>query len=120
MSKAWWQESNKSGLHPVGRAILVKPYKPAQKDSLIYIPDAVETNMQTVDQRAVVVEVGPAAFAEEIEGGYGPRCVPGDHVMIAAYAGFMAKGLNDGVQYRYVNDRDVFAQIESEEETTNE
>lgn len=120
MSKAWWNPENTSRLHPVGRAILVKPYKPAKKDSLIYIPDDVETKMQTVDQRAIVVEVGPAAFAEEIEAGYGPRCKPGDHVMIAAYAGFMARGITDDVQYRYVNDRDVFAQIESDEETTNE
>lgn len=120
MSKAWWQESNKSGLHPLGRALLVRPYEPAKKDSVIILAESVKTNMQTVDQRAVVIEVGPAAFSEEIESGHGPRCVPGDHVLVAAYSGFMARGIHDDVQYRYVNDRDVFAQLESEEETTNE
>lgn len=120
MSKAWWNSENKSGLHPVGRALLVRPYDPVKKEGLIILTESAKTNMQTVDQRAIVVEVGPAAFAEEIAEGFGPRCAPGDHVMISAYAGFMARGINDDVQYRYVNDRDVFAQIESAEETVNE
>lgn len=99
---------NKSGLHPKGRAVLVKPYQPEQEKGAIVIPDFVQTNMQTVEQRAVVVEVGPSAW----EGESYPRAVPGEKVLISAYAGYMAMGVKDRQQYRFVNDRDIFAGIE--------
>ena len=99
---------NESGLHPKGRAVLVKPYQPERKQGLIELPDSVMVNQQVLEQRAIVIEAGPEAWLEEKQ----PRAVPGEKVLISAYAGYMAKGIRDGVQYRFVNDRDIFAGIE--------
>ena len=105
---------NKSGLHPKGRAVLVKPYNPEIKRSIIELPASVTKQQDTIEQRAVVVEVGVAAWHDEIAQGYGPRAIPGEHVMISGFAGVMAVGTKDGEQYRFVNDRDIFAGIEVE------
>lgn len=101
---------NESGLKPLGRAVLVEPYTPERKESLIYIPDEIQGRQQMVDQRAVVIDVGPNSWCDEPE----PRAKPGDKVLIARFAGFMASGTKDGKQYRFVNDRDIFAAIEVE------
>lgn len=103
---------NTSGLHPRGRCVLVKPYNPEVKKSIIELPKSVREREDTIEQRAVVVEVGIAAWHDEITQGHGPRAVPGDHVMISGFAGVMAVGTKDGEQYRFVNDRDIFASIE--------
>lgn len=99
---------NTSGLNPKGRAVLVKPYEPAIDKGAIYIPDTIKTNMQTVEQRAIVIAIGPECWKEEGV----PRAVEGEHVLISAYAGYMATGVKDKEQYRFVNDRDIFAGIE--------
>ena len=65
-------------------------------------------NQQVLEQRAIVIEVGSSAWLEENE----PRARVGDKVLVSAYAGYMAKGIKDGEQYRFVNDRDIFARIE--------
>lgn len=101
---------NESGLKPLGRAVLIEPYSPERKDSLIVLPDEVAGRQQMVDQRATVVEVGPNCWCDEPT----PRAKPGDKVLVARYAGFMAHGTNDGKSYRFVNDRDIFAAIEVE------
>ena len=59
-----------------------------------------------VEQRAVVVEVGPACWPDEPA-----RAQPGDRVLISKLAGYLAKGPADGKLYRLVNDRDIFAKI---------
>lgn len=105
---------NTSGLTPKGRAVLVKPYQPEIKKSVIALPDQVTLNQQVVEQRAIVVAVGPAAWHEEISAGFGPRAQVGDKVLISGFAGYMAKGTKDGEQYRFVNDKDIFAGIEVE------
>lgn len=99
---------NKSGLHPKGRAVLVKPYQPERVEGLIVLPDSVKANQQTLEQRAIVIEVGPSAWEEESV----PRASPGEKVLVSAFAGYMAVGVKDGQQYRFVNDRDIFAGIE--------
>lgn len=101
---------NTSGLKPCGRAILVRPYQPEIKKSLIALPEHIERNGQIIEQRAVVIEVGPAAWASESV----PRAKPGDKVLVSGYAGYMAKGTADNEQYRFVNDIDIFALIEVE------
>lgn len=101
---------NKSGLKPAGRAVLVKPYQPQLKESVIVLPDSVKTGQQALEQRAIVIEIGPSAWAGEDV----PRAKVGDKVLVSAYAGFMAVGTADGEQYRIVNDRDIFATIEVE------
>lgn len=63
-----------------------------------------------VESRAVVIDIGPAAWSDEAQ----PRARPGDKVFITKYAGYMAKGTADGKMYRFINDRDIFAGIVKE------
>ena len=101
---------NGSGLKPLGCTVLVEHYEPERRNSLIHIPDMVQDRTLLVEQRAVVVEVGPECWAMES----GPRAKPGDRVLIAKMAGYMAVGPADGKRYRIVNDRDIFAGITQE------
>ena len=103
---------NTSGLEPLGRAILVEHYEPERVGSMIVMPDSIRLRVMMVEQRAIVVAVGPEAWKEERQ----PRAVPGDLVLISAMAGHMAEGTADGKQYRLVNDRDIFAKITKEME----
>ena len=101
---------NESGLKPLGRAVLVKPYTPERKAGLIVLPDEVLSRDQMIEQRAIVIEVGPHSWADEPT----PRAKAGDKVLVSKFAGYMATGPADNVQYRLVNDRDIFAAIEDE------
>lgn len=100
---------NTSGLKPLGRAVLVEHYEPEKAKSLIELPDIVQDRTLMVEQRAVVVEVGPACWPDEP-----PRAKPGDRVLISKMAGYMARGTADGKRYRIINDRDIFAAIVEE------
>lgn len=100
---------NTSGLRPLGRAVLVRPYEPERKGSLIVVPDSAQERGAAIETRAVVVEVGAACWPDEP-----PRAKPGDRVYISRMAGFVARGPADGEVYRMVNDRDIFAQITEE------
>lgn len=115
---------NLSGLKPLGRAVLVKTYEPEVKRGMIEIPDIVRERTQMIEQRAVVVEIGESAWADEqVQEPFffglfrrwvrRPRARVGDRVLVTKFAGFMAKGA-DGEQYRLVNDRDLFCQITDE------
>ena len=102
---------NNSGLHPQGVAVLLIPYEPEVKlwsDTLI-IPDSVREGLQVLENRQVVVEVGPAAWDDEPT----PRAKVGDVVLITKHAGFVATGA-DGHLYRMVNAREIFCQIDIE------
>lgn len=109
MANSWpAQRTNPSGLSPRGHAVLVKPYEPEVTGQLIVLPAAVRDGMLMLEQRAVVIAVGPNSWVDEVE----PRALPGDKVMIAKYAGVGAVGPLDGVQYRIVNDRDIYCVLE--------
>jgi len=101
---------NKSGLRPLGVAVLVKPYQPERKGSMIELPPDVKTRQAMVDNRVTVVEIGPAAWHDEP----GPRAKVGDKVLVTRHAGFLARGTLDGEEYRLVNDRDIFCEITGE------
>lgn len=101
-------ETNQSGLHPLGLAVLIKPYEPEIRHGTIVIPDHVKAGMAQVEQRAIVVAVGPAAWMDEPEA----RAKVGDAVLVTKYAGYLATGPLDQQQYRLVNDRDIFCRIE--------
>src|ERR1035437_1209804 len=103
---------NMSGLDPRGVAVLIKTYEPERKGGLIEIPDAVAGRQAMVDNRAVVVAIGPSAWHDEPS----PRAAVGEKVLVTKFAGFMAKGPADGKMYRLVNDRDIFCAITSEGE----
>jgi co-chaperonin GroES (HSP10) len=102
---------NTSGLAPLGVAVLIKLYEPERRGAQIVLPDSVQGRMSMVDNRAVVVEVGPSAWHDEPV----PRAKVGDRVLVTKFAGFMAKGPSDGQVYRLVNDRDIFCAITHEE-----
>lgn len=104
------QMMNKSGLKPLGRAVLLKMVELDEvKSKTIVIPEHVKANSAAMEQRALVVEVGAEAWSDEKE----PRCQPGDKVYITKLAGFIARGA-DGELYRMVNDREVFCKITEE------
>lgn len=103
---------NESGLRPLGRAVLVKPYQPERKKGVIEIPANVRAQTNMVETRCVVVECGASAWDDEKE----PRAKPGDKVMVTKFAGFMAVGTLDGKDYRLVNDRDIFCCIAEEKD----
>lgn len=99
---------NETGLHPLGLAILIEPYEPETKSSIIALPDTVKQKFAMVEARAIVIEVGPEAWSDEKT----PRAKPGDKVLVTKYAGYAAQSPKDGKLYRLVNDRDVFCAIE--------
>ena len=103
--------TNESGLAPLGRAILLEHYEPERKESLIVIPDNVKDRTVLLEQRAVVIEMGPHCYPDEPK-----RCAPGDKVLVSKMAGYIAIGPADGKRYLMVNDRDVFARITKEKE----
>lgn len=105
---------NTSGLHPLGRAVLVEHYAPERKKGLIEIPDVVQDRALMVEQRAVVIECGPACWPDEPA-----RAKPGDKVLISKMAGYMAIGPADGKRYRLINDRDCFCRIDDNEVKEN-
>lgn len=76
---------------------------------MIQVPDHVQERVLMVEQRVVVIAVGPAAWPDEP-----PRAKPGDKVLISKLAGYMAKGPADGQVYQIINDRDIFAAIVEE------
>src|SRR3990167_3019069 len=102
--------TNPSGLDPRGGAVLIKTYEPERKGSVIEIPDNVQGRLAMVDNRAVVVAIGPGAWHDEPV----PRAQVGEKVLVTKFAGFMAKGPKDGQMYRLVNDRDIFCAITDE------
>src|ERR1700722_13043940 len=107
------EQRNLSGLKPLGRAVLIKPYTPERKGSLIELPPAVLAQTQMVDCREIVIELGPNAWMDEPQA----RALPGDKVLVQKYTGYMAREdvTADGETYRLVNDRDIFCKIEESE-----
>ena len=102
--------NNPSGLEPRGVAVLVKLYEPERKGAQIVIPDNVQGRLAMVDNRAIVVAVGPSAWHDEPS----PRAAVGEKVLNTKFAGYMAKGTADGEMYRVINDRDIFCAIVNE------
>jgi co-chaperonin GroES (HSP10) len=110
MNQNQTNQSNTSGLKPLGRAVLVKPYEPEVKKGIIELLDSTQEKMVMTDVRVVVIEVGPACWPDEP-----PRAQVGDKVLIAKFAGSMTRGTLDGQVYRVVNDRDIYLQIIEEQ-----
>lgn len=107
-----YTKGNPSGLVPKGRSVLVKPYEMMKKTSPIILPPTVGDRQRMIEDRAVVVAIGPAAWDDEAE----PRAVIGEHVMISKFAGNMIPG-DDGVLYRIVTDRDIYVGINPPKES---
>jgi len=97
---------NTSGLKPLGRAVLVRVEEAPAPASGIVIPEAVRSREVALEQRVLVVAVGPSCWPGE-----SPRAAPGDRVLVTRFAGFNADG-KDGKKYRLINDLDIFAGLE--------
>ncbi len=97
---------NESGLHIKGHAVLCIPYVP--KKGLIIIPDTVGDRAKMLEDRVVVLEIGPECWSKYKT----PRAVVGERVMISKFAGSVIKGPLDGELYRVVNDEDIYLGIE--------
>ena len=114
MSQSQPEVINNSGLRPLGRAVLVKPYEPEKKKSMIELPASVQDRMVMVDTRVVVIELGPACWPNEPA-----RAAPGDKVFISKFAGTLTQGTADGETYRVVNDNDIYLAITKESQNGN-
>ena len=103
---------NTSGLEPRGCAVLIQTYEPELDTTRLQIPDQVRYSQQMMNQRAIVVAIGPSAWQDERQ----PRAAIGEHVLVTKYAGFMAGAdvTADGKVYRLVNDRDIFCAVRKE------
>ena len=100
---------NQTGLVPLGRAVLVRPYEPEFAKSVIVRPDAVSERSMMVEMRAVVLDIGPSAWTSEPA-----RAKVGDKVLVAKYAGVICKSPLTGELLRVVNDNDIFLRIDAE------
>lgn len=98
---------NSSGLHPLGRAVLIWPLETGLKTTKIHLPDTVKQRQLILDTAGWVVEMGSECYRDE----GGVRCKVGDPVIIAAMSGSMRDG-KDGVLYRFVNHRDVYGLVD--------
>lgn len=103
--------SNPSGVRPVGRAVLVKPYVTEEKTSggIILTRETVQKD-QLAEQKAIIVAVGQYAWRDEPT----PRAQIGDRILFSKWAGYQMTGTADGETYRVVNDSDIFMVIEQE------
>lgn len=102
---------NLSGVRPVGRAVLVKPYVTEEKTGggIILTRETVQRD-QMAEQKAVIVEIGPCAWRDEPF----PRARVGDKILFSKWAGYQMTGTADGETYRVVNDSDIFMVITEE------
>jgi co-chaperonin GroES (HSP10) len=103
---------NTSGLKPLGRSVLLKHYEPERKSGLIVIPESAKERQLMLEQRAVVVDIGPHCWCDEPT----PRAKIGDKVLVSRFEGTLAVGTADGQHYLFVNDRAIYAAITSEKE----
>lgn len=98
---------NRSGLKPLGRSVLCKPYEPELAKTVLAIPDHVRAAEMMRDVRVTVVELGTNCWPDEP-----PRAKPGDKVLISKFSGSIVHGTADGELYRVCNDNDIYLAIE--------
>lgn len=98
---------NSSGLHPLGRAVLLWPLETGLKTQKIQLPETVKQRQLVLDTVAWVVELG--ADCDQDPGGL--RCKVGDPVIVAALSGSMREG-KDGVVYRFVRHLDIYGLVD--------
>jgi co-chaperonin GroES (HSP10) len=68
-------------------AVLIKLYEPERKGSQIVLPESVQGRLSMVDNRAVVVAIGPNAWHDEPS----PRAAVGEKVLVTKFAGFISQ-----------------------------
>jgi chaperonin GroES len=114
---------NKSGIHPSGDRVLIKPDEIEKKtEGGIIIPETVGELHAMAQSIGTFIEAGPDAYIDHVEkdaegritkivGYKGHFAKPGDRVAFAKYGGLQVIG-KDGETYRLMNDVDVTAVVE--------
>jgi co-chaperonin GroES (HSP10) len=114
--KDWYrsyQMQNNSGIYPKGHRVLVMPFAVEEKTkSGIIISTATEKRREEMAQmEGILISIGNTAWADVKE----PFANVGDRVMFAKFAGILKTG-KDGVEYRILNDLEIVATLDNEEE----
>ncbi len=108
----------KPGFIPKGPRLVIYPL-PTERvtESGIILHDVAADREDMKQIEALVLLVGVGCFVDArkiVEGKLvvdDPWCVPGDRILIAAYAGLYRKG-KDGKAYRIIDGKDVVAVLE--------
>ena len=96
---------NNSGYRPVGKAVLLRAFELAEKQSLIQVTAEVAMSSATCDTQGLVVEIGPDCWNGPLET---PRAKVGDKVLITRFSGGVLPG-SDGFIYRMIPDHAIYA-----------
>lgn len=103
----------KPGIRATGFTVFVavEPIEEKSKGG-VFIPDSVREKDVMVQTRGRIASIGPVAFDfANFPEGSAPAV--GDAITFAKLAGVRFKG-DDGLDYRAINDRDVFGIIEEQ------
>lgn len=105
-------ENFKPGLIPCGHRVLVCPIETEEVTaSGIVILESVKEREDMKQIEAIVVSVGPSAWADQAKSGQWAK--PNDRVIIAKYSGLTHKG-RDGKMYRIISDLDVVGVLKND------
>ena len=100
---------------PVGWRILVLPFKAKDKTKGgILLTDKTIEDSQMTASVALVVAVGPDAYADKEKFPNGPWCKQGDWVVFGRYAGSRIK-IEDG-EVRLLNDDEILGTVDRPED----
>lgn len=102
---------NKSGIHPKGHRLLIKPLEIQEKTaSGIIVTTASNKEREDMSNTTgEVIEVGLGCWLDT----EGPWCTAGDRIVFAKYAGLLYLG-KDGVKYRIINQDNVVATLDGD------
>ena len=103
--------TNKSGIHPRGNRILLKPMeiKKVSAGGIILSTESNSEREQMGNTTGIVFEMGDQCY-EDYSGAW---CAVGDKVIFAKYAGLMYRG-RDGLEYRVINDTDITGYLDED------
>lgn len=100
---------NKSGIHPKGHRILIRPeqVKSTTASGIIVHTESQKEREALGQMYGIVVEMGASCYHDTVE----PWCSVGDRVSFGRYSGLIYTGV-DGDTYRVINDLDVVAIVD--------
>jgi len=106
------EQTNNSGIYPKGHRVLIQAEEVEEQTSGgIILTTEMTKREQLAEIRGRVIELGSTAYSDQKE----VWCKVGDRVIFAKYSGILYDG-KDGKEYRVINDLDVVAVIEEEEQ----
>lgn len=99
-------------IKPAGHRIVVLPddVETTTKSGIVIATGTQELREQLAQVDGVVISMGPTCFADQPE----DWCAIGDRVIFGKYSGIIREV--DGKKYRIINDLDVVAVLENEDE----